>query len=159
MKTIFSLDQTSHWIAMAHQWIPFCTTTPLQVAVASCFKHALNSSYFEDLKSTLVTNKNVLLEGLRSEFNCVEPQGGYFIVATPKEKLYKKLEASLQLQGRASDSDLAKQLITNHGIGSIPMSAFYSADLPKNPFLRFAYCKEEALIRQGIDKLSGLASS
>jgi aspartate/methionine/tyrosine aminotransferase len=116
----------------------------------------MSSTYFTDLKTMLSRKKELLYRGLANEFHTVEPHGGYFIVASPKEKLYKKLDSSSTFD-RSSDSVLAENLIINHGIGSIPMSAFYSVDKPRESWLRFAYCKQETLIKQGMKKLEQLS--
>jgi N-succinyldiaminopimelate aminotransferase len=137
---------------MAHQWIPFCTTTPLQVAVANCFQYAMSSSYMDDLNNLMHGNMKKLLSGLEPHFECCEPQGGYFIMSTPKDKLKGKLG----ITPNSSDFEVARDLIRNNLIGSIPLTAFYTVDSPKVTWLRWAYCKRPELINQGLEKLDNL---
>lgn len=40
-------------ITKAHSTVPFCGTTPFEVAMASCFKQAQTNGYLDELKATL----------------------------------------------------------------------------------------------------------
>src|SRR5437016_1467690 len=105
---------------MAHQWIPFCTTTPLQVAAAKCFDQAMSSNYLQELKVMMHGNMTKLLSGLSPHFHCCEPQGGYFIMSTPKDHLKQKLGIS---STPTSNFEIAREMVRKNKIGSIPLSA------------------------------------
>jgi methionine aminotransferase len=52
----------------------------------------------------------------------------------------------------ASDKDLAMRLITEHGVASIPCSAFLYKDTG-GPVLRFCFAKKEETLRGAAERL------
>jgi aspartate/methionine/tyrosine aminotransferase len=51
-----------------------------------------------------------------------------------------------------SDSDMVKRLITEYGVATIPLSAFY-ADGTDNKLIRLSFAKDEATLRAGAQAL------
>lgn len=75
----------------------------------------------------------------------MKPDGGYFIICDVSK-----------VKGFKPDQDFSTLLTTKAGVTSIPMGAFYS---PSNAnkvqqFVRFAFCKELAMLQEGSDRLS-----
>lgn len=74
--------EISKAIFLAHQWIPFSVSTPLQDAVAKTFKQATENGYFDNLPALFTKKRDLLYAGLeKAQLNPILPQGGYFIMA------------------------------------------------------------------------------
>jgi len=134
-------------VRMAHQWIPFTVATPLQAAGAAMLRHARSSGYYRELRSAYRMRRDALLGALEpTPFRPYVPDGGYFVLADA---------AAL---GYEDDVALCRDLPSRAGVGAIPPSAFYSDEhrhLARH-LVRFAYCKDEALIRTAGERLRTL---
>ncbi|SQC93175.1 Methionine aminotransferase [Cedecea neteri] len=51
-----------------------------------------------------------------------------------------------------SDSEMVKRLITDYGVATIPLSAFYT-DGTDNNIIRLSFAKDEATLRAGAEAL------
>merc|ERR1712166_1175156 len=66
---------------MAHQWIPFCTSIPLQCAIGLSLRKQTEINWFEQLRHKLETRRDALVNGLNSTgMRVIVPQGGYFVL-------------------------------------------------------------------------------
>jgi len=149
----------SHAIFMAHQWIPFCVTTPLQHAVAQSFEWASQHDYFAKLVLVMEAKRKLLYDGLAAAgLKPIMPEGGYFVMADTST-----LESVLPpnpAKQEPRDYEICKWLINNVGVGAIPPSAFYSKPnqhLAKH-MARFAYCKKDEIISDAAVRLLKLKS-
>ncbi|HKI57135.1 MAG TPA: aminotransferase class I/II-fold pyridoxal phosphate-dependent enzyme [Trueperaceae bacterium] len=134
-------------VRMAHQWIPFTVATPLQAAGAAMLRHARESGYYRELADDYRRRRDALLAALEpTPFRPFVPDGGYFVLADAR------------LLGYEDDVALCRDLPGRVGVGAIPPSAFY-ADEHKSlarHLVRFAYCKDEGLIRRAGERLQAL---
>jgi aspartate/methionine/tyrosine aminotransferase len=122
------------------------------MAMAKALPTAVDNGYFGELNTTFARRRDALYEGLKQAgLDPVLPQAGYFVVADGAA-----LAPKLGVEG-AEDLGLAiaTALTEKVGVASIPVSRFYSAehqDLGKT-LLRFAYCKQDEAIAEGVKRL------
>jgi methionine aminotransferase len=121
-----------------HQFNVFSVNTPTQVGIASYLKsepvYENLSAYFQekrDLFRSLLTNtKFKLLPCKGSYFQCVSYEG------ISEEK----------------DIDFATRLVTEFGVATIPVSAFYTKSNDAK-ILRFCFAKEDSTLHKAIERL------
>ncbi|MCI1438160.1 MAG: aminotransferase [Acetobacter indonesiensis] len=131
-------------IAKAHQNLVFATAPNLQRAVA--YGLDKDESYFADLAADMARKRDILSDGLRSVGLDVLPcHGSYFIMAdiTP-------------LASGLDDMAFARLLTEKAGVTTIPASAFYEASngTPPTHLLRFAFCKQESVLRDAVGRIA-----
>ncbi len=127
-------------VAKAHQNLTFTTPPNLQRAVALGL--AKPDFYFDALGADLAAKRDILAAGLtRLGFKILPADGSYFITA------------DVSALGFAGD-DLAfcKTITAQAKVAAIPVSAFYAADPPIN-YVRFAFCKQESVLRDALARL------
>ncbi len=132
-------------VARAHQFITFAVNHPAQEAVA----YALNlpTSYFEELKTLYATKRQLMLTGLEhAGLRCNVPQGTYFVMAD-----YSSVFTGTPME-------FTRYLIEQIGVACIPPESFYSPEHAHiaDGFVRFAFCKTDALLQQASGKLARL---
>ncbi|MCE9618924.1 MAG: aminotransferase class I/II-fold pyridoxal phosphate-dependent enzyme [Planctomycetes bacterium] len=121
-------------IRSAHQFLTFCSATPLQRAAVDAL--AAPESYFTQLRSDYAKRRESLLGILRaSGFDPFVPEGSYFVLARHEPF------------GFPTDEAFCEHLIKSVGVAAIPCSPFYAAaagetggDDPTR-LIRFAFCK------------------
>jgi methionine transaminase len=118
-----------------HQYLTFCTNTPVQLALADFLKNKDNylsvSSFYEQKRDTF-------LNAIRNSGFTFEPsKGSYF-----QNLCYAGLSEE-------KDTDLAIRLTREIGVASIPVSVFYH-NRQDYKILRFCFAKDdETLVRAG----------
>ena len=126
--------------AKAHQFLTFATPPNLQKAVA----YGLNKdeSYFRSISANMVLKRNRLADGLSEiGFDVMESQGTYFLAADYQPLGFK-----------GDDVQFCTYLTREAGVSAVPFSAFYQGDEINN-FIRFCYCKDNALLDAALGKL------
>jgi aspartate/methionine/tyrosine aminotransferase len=127
-------------MARAHQFLTFTTPPNLQHGVA--YGLGKDDSYFEDLRSSMQTRRDLLIEGLREVgFAPASCQGTYFVNAD-----YSPLGSELD------DVEFCKHLTREAGVAAIPTSVFYQND-PGTRVVRFCFCKDEDTLREALSRL------
>ncbi|ONG58286.1 aminotransferase [Pseudoroseomonas deserti] len=128
-------------VAKAHQMLTFTTAPNLQRAVAVGL--AKDDAYFESLSTELQARRDLLAAGLvELGFGVLPTQGSYFITCdfTP-------------LGFAGDDIAFCRHLTETAKVTAIPVSAFYAgADAPKH-FVRFAFCKREAVLEEALQRM------
>ncbi len=121
-----------------HQFMVFSVNTPLQHAIATYLK---KKEDFEDL-SILFQEKRDFFRKLisGSRFELMDCHGSYFQLV------------SYQDISKESDIDFAARLVKEHGVASIPVSAFYSKNTDHH-LLRFCFAKKEATLEKAAEAL------
>jgi N-succinyldiaminopimelate aminotransferase len=125
------------------QFLSFSGGTPLQHAVA----HALAAP---DEGYTATTElhrrrRDLLTGGLRDlDLPAVLPAGGYFVVADV---------APLGFDDGAAFCRWAPAAI---GVAAVPVSAFVRRPAGVRSFVRFAFCKQDAVIEEGLSRLAAV---
>lgn len=135
--------------AKAHQNLVFATAPNLQRAVA--FGLNKDDQYFQALAADMARKRDLLSAGLRGVgLNVLPCDGSYFIMAdiTP---LAKGLD----------DVAFARLLTEEAGVTTIPASAFYDPanGAPPRHLVRFAFCKQEAVLQDAITRIERWAST
>jgi aspartate/methionine/tyrosine aminotransferase len=127
-------------VAKAHQFLTFATPPNLQTAVA--YGLGKEDGYFHALKTLQQQRRDRLARGLAEcGFSVLPSAGSYFLVADIEP---------LGFDG--DDAAFCRHITEQAGVAAIPVSAFYAADAPAH-FIRFCFCKQEALLDEAIARL------
>lgn len=125
-------------IRKVHQFAMFAADTPMQYALARLMaepEHYLGLSAFYQQK------RDVLVDALAaSPLQLIPSRGSFFLLA------------SFAHLSDESDSDFVQRLITQHGVATIPVSAFYR-DGTDQRVIRLSFAKDEATLRAGAERL------
>ena len=128
-------------VAKAHQNLAFATPPNLQRAVA--FGLDKDAPYFDELAQALGAKSRRLSAGLRDVgFGVLPTAGSYFVIA------------DISPFGFAGgDVAFCREITEQAGVAAIPVSAFYAgADAPDH-YVRFAFCKREAVLEEALSRL------
>jgi N-succinyldiaminopimelate aminotransferase len=127
-------------VAKAHQNLTFTTAPNLQRAVALGL--AKPDAYFAALADGLQAGRDLLESGLqRLGFLTLPAQGSYFITA------------DFTALGYAGDDvAFARTITAEAGVAAIPVSAFYAEGGPRS-YVRFAFCKQPAVLEEALRRL------
>jgi aspartate/methionine/tyrosine aminotransferase len=121
-------------VRMAHQFVTFCTATPLQYAMAEALR--AGEDYFEAFRREYEKRRSVLVGHLeKAGFLVKRPAGTYFVLADFSP-----------FPGGEDDFEFCRFLMKEVKVASIPVSAFYHDRTGGRTQLRFAFCK-------GVDSL------
>ena len=127
-------------IAKAHQTLTFATPPNLQRAVA--FGLDKDADYFDALGRDLEGKRDLLGAGLSAlGFEVLPSQGSYFLIA------------DIRPLGAGDDVAFCRRITERAGVAAIPVSAFYGAPDAPDHYVRFAFCKREAVLRAALDRL------
>jgi N-succinyldiaminopimelate aminotransferase len=127
-------------VTKAHQNLTFTTAPNLQRAVAVGL--AKPDGYFAALADGLQAQRDILEAGLqRLGFTTLPAQGSYFITA-----------AFSALGFTGDDLTFARAITAEAGVAAIPVSAFYAGPPPRN-YVRFAFCKQPAVLEEALHRL------
>ena len=100
------------------------------------------ASYFDDLASSMQAKRDRLAAGLRDAGLSVLHSGGsYFLLADI---------SSVGFDG--DDVAFCLHLTEAAGVTAIPVSAFF-AETPVRNYIRFCFCKQDALLDEAIGRL------
>lgn len=127
-------------IRTAHQFVTFCGAPPYQLGMA----HALNlpDSYYEGFLAEYRARRDRLCEGLSAVgFDVLVPAGTYFVCV------------DIRPLGFSDDMQLCRRLPKDVGVAAIPNSAFYLNKDEGRHLVRFAFCKTDAVLDEGIARL------
>jgi len=148
-------------LATSHAFITYAVCTPLQLAVARLLTIAEKpyqdcTSYYQWINQQYRRKRDLLIAGLRdARIQPVVPEGGFFIMGSSHElKVPDKW-----LSNETRDWSLARWLCVDIGVCCIPPSSFCSPQtkhLVAN-YLRFAFCKPDDVIAEGIKRLKKLS--
>jgi aspartate/methionine/tyrosine aminotransferase len=121
-------------LVKVHQFMMYSADTPMQVAFADYLREPANylglGEFYQRKRDTLAE----LLE--ESPFRLLPSAGSFFMLAS-----YADFSDE-------SDSEMVKRLIVDHGVATIPLSAFYT-DGTDNKLIRLSFAKDEATLEAG----------
>jgi N-succinyldiaminopimelate aminotransferase len=124
----------------AHQFITFCNGTPFQLAMAKAL--ALPDAFYEGFVRDYRSRRDRLVAGLKDVgFEVLTPDGTYFVCV------------DIRKLGFSSDRELCRLLPEKVGVAAIPNSAFYLDPKRGQHLVRFAFCKTDAVLDEGIARL------
>ena len=127
-------------VAKAHQFLTFTTAPNLQAGVA--YGLGKDREYFDNLASSMQAKRDRLAAGLRDAGLSVLHSGGsYFLLADI---------SSVEFDG--DDVAFCLHLTEAAGVTAIPVSAFF-AETPVRNYIRFCFCKQDALLDEAISRL------
>jgi N-succinyldiaminopimelate aminotransferase len=126
-------------VTKAHQFLTFTTSPALQTGVAYGLTHEMDFPL--QLSKRLEKNRDLLAAGLAKLGFEVQPcEGTYFLTAGISKLTNEK------------DFAFCERLIREAGVALIPLSVFFKSGTP-DTFVRFAFCKQQALIEQSLGRL------
>lgn len=126
-------------VLRTHQFLTFTTPPSLQMGVAHGLAHEMG--YAIDLTARLQANRDLLAQELpKLGFAVLPCEGTYFLTAG--------------IAGLTDETDLAfcERLVKDAGVALIPLSPFFQDGMP-NRYVRFAFCKQLALIEEALKRL------
>jgi len=127
-------------VRAAHQFLTFSTATPLQHAAVAAL-HA-DEGYYAQFLEEYRRRRRILLDGLAAAgLRAFVPQGAYFVIADC---------ASV---GFDDDAEFCRHLIEHVGVAAIPLSAFLHERRQCRTLVRFAFCKREETLREGVRRI------
>ena len=140
----------AHAILMAHQWIPFAVSTPMQEAIAVALEESQARDYFTWLSTMYQAKRDRLLAVLTDVgLPPITPDGSYFILVDTGT-----LPVPTPPGGRR-DIAVCRWLTQEIGVAAIPPSPFYSAphqSLTDN-LARFTFCKTDEMLDAAAHRL------
>ncbi len=129
-------------LVKVHQFMMYAADTPMQVGFAHYLQtpdHYLSlSAFYQQKRDRLIA----LMQD--SPFRLLPSAGSFFMLAS---------------YGHFSDepdSEMVKRLIVDHGVATIPLSAFYM-DGTDNKLIRLSFAKDEATLEAGAAALSAFS--
>lgn len=121
-----------------HQFNAFSCFTPTQVALAEYLK---KPEHYLSLSGFLEKKRDYFQEAMAStRFRALPTHGSYF-------QIYRYDEISDK-----PDAEFAKDLVAQHGVAAIPVSAFYQSGKDDH-VLRFCFAKKKETIDRAVEKL------
>jgi len=128
-------------VAKAHQFLTFTTPPHLQGAVAYGLRK--DAASFFAMRKAFERSFHRLSDGLQGlGYRVLPPQGPYF------------LNIDLSASGiDLADTDFCKRLVTEAGVATIPVSAFY-AEKPVSSVVRFCFAKTDATLDAALERLN-----
>ena len=125
-------------VVKIHQFMMFSADTPMQVGFAHYLQNAQNylslSAFYQQKRDTLLA----LMQD--SPFKLLPSAGSFFMLAS-----YGHFSDE-------ADSEMVKRLITDYGVATIPLSAFYM-DGTDNKLIRLSFARDDATLQAGAQAL------
>jgi N-succinyldiaminopimelate aminotransferase len=129
----------------AHQFVTFAVNTPGQWAMAAALR--ADDAYYQGFLADYRRRRDRLCAGLREAgFLVTPPAGTYFAVA------------DIRPLGHADAVEFCRALPARHGVAAIPVSAFFARAGAARHLVRFAFCKSDAVLDEGLRRLCRLKS-
>ena len=127
-------------VLSAKQWLTFTNAAPLQPAVAHALRH--EAAFYDGLAKELEVKRDLLVEGLRTlDLEVFVPEATYFALTDVRRYGHEDAMAfCLALPERA-------------GVVAIPAQLFYDDQDEGRHLVRWAFCKEAAVVEEGVRRL------
>lgn len=131
-------------VRAAKQFLTFVGGAPFQPAVAHALRHELD--WVAQLRDGLQRKRDRLAEGLTAAgLDVLASEGTYFICA------------DVRPLGFTDGAELCRALPGRVGVAAIPVQVFCDDPEPVRHLVRFAFCKRDEVLDEGIRRLHGLA--
>ncbi|WP_461790645.1 methionine aminotransferase [Pedobacter sp.] len=125
-----------------HQFNVFSVNTPMQAGIANYLKSA---DVYQELPLFFQKKRDLLRQLLQqTKLELLPCKGSYFQCVS-----YSKISDE-------KDVDFAKRLVTEFGVATIPLSAFYTKG-KDDQILRLCFAKEDATLEKAVKKLITLS--
>ncbi|MEU6088404.1 pyridoxal phosphate-dependent aminotransferase [Streptomyces sp. NPDC047085] len=130
-------------VRSAKQFLTYVSAGPFQYAVAEAL--ALPDAYYDDFRRGMRARRDILAEGLtQAGFEVFQPAGTYFITT------------DIRPLGEKDGFAFCRALPERAGVVAIPNAVFYDDREAGAPFVRFAFCKREEVLREAAERLRGM---
>ncbi|MFG3010118.1 pyridoxal phosphate-dependent aminotransferase [Streptomyces cinerochromogenes] len=130
-------------VRSAKQFLTYVASGPFQYAVAEAL--ALPDSYFEEFRRSMLARRDILAEGLTAAgFEVFRPAGTYFVTT------------DIRPLGEKDGFAFCRALPERAGVVAIPNAVFYDDREAGAPFVRFAFCKREEVLREAAERLRAM---
>ena len=131
-------------VRAAKQWMTFTNGTPFQHAIVVAL--GLPEEFFAELRAGYRARRDRLHAGLHAlGFAAFPAAGAYYVTA------------DVRPAGHDDDMAFCRMLPGEVGVAAVPCSAFYTDPARGRGLVRFAFCKTDALIDEGLTRLGRLA--
>lgn len=131
-------------VRAAKQWLTFTNGTPFQHGVAAGL--AMDDEYFHDLATRYRSRRDRLCDGLTTVgFDVVPSAGTYFVTVDVRDL------------GEDDGMAFCQRLPKEIGVAAVPEVVFHDDVELGRPLVRFAFCKSDALLDEGIRRLQSLS--
>ncbi|MEU6771836.1 pyridoxal phosphate-dependent aminotransferase [Streptomyces sp. NPDC046759] len=125
------------------QFLTYVSSGPFQYAVAEAL--ALPDTYFEEFRRSMQTRRDILAQGLaEAGFEVFRPAGTYFVTT------------DIRPLGEKDGFAFCRALPERAGVVAIPNAVFYDDREAGAPFVRFAFCKREDVLREAAERLRAM---
>jgi len=122
----------------AHQFLTFTTPTPVQHGAVAAM--SAPPTFYEEMRDSYARKRDMLAEGLQSAgFEPHIPEGTYFMMAGHR--------------AAGDDRRFCRELVARAGVVTIPPSVFYDRPELGSGLVRFAFCKDEHILEEAIQRL------
>lgn len=132
-------------IRKVHQFMVFTVPSPLQVALAN---YMVDPSPYLNLSKFYQPKRDRLFEGLKNtRFVPLRSEGTFFLLAS-----YEQISD-------LPEAEFSHWLTTTHGVGGIPVSAFYedaTATTANHSLIRFCFAKQDETLDAALEKLAAI---
>lgn len=130
-------------VRAAKQFLTYVSSGPFQYAVAEAL--ALPESYYDDFRRSMRERRDILSAGLTAAgFEVFEPAGTYFVTT------------DIRPLGEKDGFAFCRALPERAGVVAIPNAVFYDDREAGAPFVRFAFCKREDVLREAAERLRAM---
>ena len=130
-------------VTTAKQFLTFTASGPFQIALASAL--ALPDTYFEGLRSGLLSRRDYLSNGLQHKgFGVFVPQATYFVTT------------DVRPLGYDDGVEFCRMLPERCGVVAIPLVGFYDNREAGSPLVRWAFCKRIDVLQEALNRLERL---
>ncbi|MFJ9148454.1 pyridoxal phosphate-dependent aminotransferase [Streptomyces sp. NPDC102270] len=131
-------------VRSAKQFLTYVSSGPFQYAVAEAL--ALPDSYFAAFREDMLAKRDLLAAGLADAgFKVFKPAGTYFVTT------------DIRPLGESDGFAFCRALPERAGVVAIPNAVFYDHREEGAPFVRFAFCKQTAVLEEAAARLKALA--
>jgi aspartate/methionine/tyrosine aminotransferase len=127
----------------AHQFLTFTTPTPVQHGAVAAM--GAPDSFYDDLRAGYLKKRDLLADGLETiGFDVHRPQGTYFMTA------------GFDKFGFDDDRAFCRHLVEEARVVAIPPGVFYHRPEDGSKLVRFAFCKDEAVLAEALGRMQTL---
>lgn len=132
-------------VMTAKQFLTFTSGAPLQPAIALALD--LGDDYFAAFRADMQRKRDRLCDGLRDVgFDVFVPQGTYFVTT------------DIRPLGFDEGVDFCLRLPERCGVVAIPHEVFYDDKEIGKPLVRWAFCKQDAVLDEAVERLGRLSA-
>jgi N-succinyldiaminopimelate aminotransferase len=130
-------------VRTAKQYMSFVGGGPFQPAVAHALTH--EQRWVTQLRDSLQTKRDVLYDALVAAGLDVHSGGGTYYLC-----------ADITTIGERDGIEFCRNLPARIGVAAVPVSVFTDHPEPWNPMVRFAFCKQDAVLEEAARRLRTL---